>query len=323
VPATGQFQAAVQQVEVYATVSDARGRAMTGLPATAFEVLEDGTAQEITTFVEGEFPAAVALLVDRSFSMAGAPLANARLAGRALLGALTARDRSALLAIGGGVDVLAPLGTDHAATAAALDRLDPWSTTALHDGLVRAIDTVAAAGGRGAVVVLSDGVDRYSSASADDVLAAVRRSGVLVYPVALGRTRPPFFAELAAASGGRSVQVQKPEALTATLTGIAEELRHQYRLGFQPRRAWPGGAGEWRGLEVRVHGAAGARVRARAGYRTGRLQGPAAFAAGQNRRSGVLADQGMPLPLSLAIASVKMATRLASWHHGRTVIHQR
>jgi Ca-activated chloride channel family protein len=268
-PAAGQFQAAIHQVEVYATVTDARGRPVTGLPADTFEVREDGVAQDVTTFVEGEFPAAVALLVDRSFSMAGAPLTNARLAGRALLAALTPRDRSALLAIGGGVDLLSPLAADHAATAAALDRLDPWSTTALHDGLVRAIDTVAA-GGRGAVVVLSDGTDRYSSATADDVLEAVRRSGVLVYPVALGRTRPPLFAELAAASGGRSVQVQKPEALRATLTGIAEELRHQYLLGFQPRRAWPDGASEWRGLEVRVRGTPDVRVRARAGYRTGR-----------------------------------------------------
>ena len=53
-----------------------------------------------------------------------------------------------------------------------------------------------------------------------------------------GRDRPALFTELAAVSGGRSVQV-KPDALTPTLRAIAEELRHQYLLGFQPQRAWP------------------------------------------------------------------------------------
>src|SRR5829696_8067005 len=68
------FSSSVQLVEVYATVTDAKGELVTGLRQSDFEVIEDGAPQEVTAFAAGEFPLTVALGVDRSFSMAGEPL---------------------------------------------------------------------------------------------------------------------------------------------------------------------------------------------------------------------------------------------------------
>ena len=66
-----QFTSGVSLVEAYATVVDRHGQAATGLRADDFQVLEDGEPQAITTFAAGEFPIAVAIAIDRSFSMAG------------------------------------------------------------------------------------------------------------------------------------------------------------------------------------------------------------------------------------------------------------
>ena len=60
------------------------------------------------------------------------------------------------------------------------------------------------ASGRRALVLLSDGDDRYSQATAAEALERARRSDVMVFPVALGPRRPPLFAELATLTGGRS-----------------------------------------------------------------------------------------------------------------------
>ena len=38
-----------------------------------------------------------------------------------------------VVAIGGEIEVVAPLSTDHAAALAAIDRLDAWGTTPLYD----------------------------------------------------------------------------------------------------------------------------------------------------------------------------------------------
>jgi VWFA-related protein len=188
------FSSAVTQVEVYVTVTDQNGRAVRGLTAADFTILEDEVPQKIATFVDGDFAAAVALAIDRSFSMKGTPLTMARTAGRAFLGSLKPDDRVMLISISGEVEVLAPLNTDRGPALKALDTLDPWSTTSLNDALIRSLDLLEAEGGRRAIVVLSDGVDRYSAARDADVLTRARRSDVMVYPIAIGKGRSPVAA---------------------------------------------------------------------------------------------------------------------------------
>jgi Ca-activated chloride channel homolog len=263
----GQFATRVNQVEVYATVTDPAGRVVKDLPREAFTIFEDDRPEALTTFMSGEFPAAVALAIDRSVSMAGKPLTMARTAGRAFIGRLKPADRAMLIGISGEVDVLAPLGADKAPLLTALDTLDPWSTTALHDALIRSIDLLEDETGRRAIVVLSDGEDRYSHATAAAVLDRARRSDVLIYPIAIGKTRPSLFAELAAVSGGRSFHLKDPQELAPTLNAIAEDLRSQYLIGYAPSKAWTPEDQEWRSITVRVNRPQ-LRVRARSGYST-------------------------------------------------------
>jgi Ca-activated chloride channel family protein len=256
----------VTQVEVYATVTGEDGRAVRGLTASDFVVLENDVPQRITAFVDGDFPAAVALGVDRSFSMAGAPLTMARTAGRAFIASLKPDDRAMLVSISGEVEVLAPLSTDKGPLLKALDALDPWSTTSLNDALIRSLDLLEGETGRRAIVVLSDGEDRYSRATEAEVVSRARRSDVLMYPIAIGKGRPSLFPELATVTGGRSFVLKQPKSLQSTLQTIAEDLRAQYLIGYEPKE--PVGEGsEWRSITVKVQRPA-VRVRARSGYST-------------------------------------------------------
>src|SRR2546428_5527464 len=97
-----QFTTGVSLVEVYATVLDRQGVPVTDLKANDFRVVQDGVPQTITVFAAGEFPLAVAIGVDRSFSMAGKGdrLAVAKAAGRAVVGALRPDDQVSVVAVG-------------------------------------------------------------------------------------------------------------------------------------------------------------------------------------------------------------------------------
>jgi len=254
----------VTQVEVYATVTGEDGRAVKGLSASDFVVLENDVPQKITAFVDGDFPAAVALGVDRSFSMAGAPLTMARTAGKAFVGSLKPDDRAMLVSISGEVEVLSPLSSDKGPLLKALDGLDAWSTTSLNDALIRSLDLLEGETGRRAIVVLSDGEDRYSTAKDADVVARARRSDVLMYPIAIGKGRPALFPELASITGGRSFVLKQPKSLQSTLQTIAEDLRAQYLIGYEPKDA-AGEGSDWRSITVKVE-RPGVRVRARSGY---------------------------------------------------------
>jgi len=262
-----QFSSGVQLIEVYATVTDAKGELVTGLRQSDFQVFENDRPQEISAFAAGEFPLTVALGVDRSFSMAGEPLRLAKLASQTFLRQLKPGDRSMVIAIGNNAEVIAPLSSDHAAQAKAVASLDAWSTTSLYDAVIVALDRLEPEKGRQALVVFSDGADRYSQATSGQVLARARRSQALVYPITMGRTRVPAAVELATLTGGRSFLLRDVKELERTLTAIARELRYQYLIGYVPSVAPKPGAHEWRSIRVALKTPAnGLRVRARDGY---------------------------------------------------------
>jgi Ca-activated chloride channel family protein len=262
-----QFSSGVQLIEVYATVTDAKGELVTGLRQSDFQVFENDRAQEISAFAAGEFPLTVALGVDRSFSMAGEPLRLAKLASQSFLKQLKPGDRSMVVAIGNNAEVIAPLSTDHAAQAQAVAGLDAWSTTSLYDAVIVALDRLEPEKGRQALIVFSDGADRYSEATSGQVLARARRSQALVYPITMGKARVPAAVELATLTGGRSFLLRDAKELERTLTTIARELRYQYLIGYVPSVAPKPGMHEWRAIRVTLKNPAnGLRVRARDGY---------------------------------------------------------
>jgi Ca-activated chloride channel family protein len=263
-----RFSSSTQLVEVYATVTDAKGQPVTGLRQSDFEVLEDGVPQDVTAFAAGEFPLTVALGVDRSFSMAK-NLQLAKQASQTFLRELKPGDRSMVVAISSEAEEIAPLSADRAAQSRAITALDAWGTTALHDAIVATLDRLEPEPGRQAIVVFSDGADRYSTHRAADVMERARRSNALIYPIAFGKTRSPLLAELAVLTGGRSFLLRDARELEATLATVARELRYQYLLGYTPANAIERGEREWRSITVHVKGTRpGLRVRARDGYMT-------------------------------------------------------
>ena len=261
---TSQFTSGVNVVEVYAAVVDREGKPVAGLTRDDFTVLEDNHAQTISTFTEGDFPLSVAVGLDRSFSMTNR-LGMERDAARAFLRSLRPSDEAMIVAIGTEVEIAAPLSNDRQAQSRAIDGVQPWGTTGLHDAIIASIDAIQAAKGRRALILMSDGDDRYSKATAAEALERARRSDVMIYPLALGRRRPALFAELATLTGGRSFQPSDARQLIQTVETIGNELRHQYLLGYTPSRPIVPGEEQWRSITVRTK-RPDVVVRARDGY---------------------------------------------------------
>jgi VWFA-related protein len=257
-----QFTSGVNLVEVYATVTDEHGSPVHDLTRTDFSVEEDGVPRPVEAFSAGDFPLSLALAVDRSFSVSRARLTQVVRAMQGLVGVLRPQDQVAIVAVGSTVDVRAPLSNDHRAAYDALGAIESWGTTPLFDATVEAIDVVQQASGRRALILVSDGSDRYSTSSGADVVRYAREHDVLVYPVVLQRAPPPIFVELAAVTGARSLAAADAGRLSPMLTTIADELRQQYLLGYVPRGDDRRG---WRSITVRVNRPR-LRVRARDGY---------------------------------------------------------
>ena len=264
-----QFSTGVQLVEVYATVTDANGGLITGLKREDFEVQEDQELQEISAFAAGEFPLTVVLGIDRSWSMAGDPLA----AGEGSVPGVSA-SAEACRSIDGRRHRQRCRGhraaLERSCAAAACDRR---ARSLEHDITARRDHRDAGPPGSGAGTVGGRRVlgrcrpiqrcDRRAVWSSAHV--RVRRSSIRSRS---GENRPPLAAELAVVSGGRSFLIRDARALDETFTTIARELRYQYLLGYTPMKPGRSGAPEWRSIRVAVKRPIGSsRARTRRIYR--------------------------------------------------------
>jgi Ca-activated chloride channel family protein len=270
------LRSGVDMVMVTATVLDAEGRLVTGLPREAFEVFEDGDPQTVTQFTHERVPVGLGLLLDVSDSMFGRRIADARAAvERFLFELLYPSDEFYVLAFNHVPRLLTRWTNTAEVVKSALDEVRPSGGTAIYDAVLRAIPMMAQRTcERAAIVLVSDGADTASDATVADVRKALLRSDAFVYAVAIDSPKPQpintrvnaeALGEITNQSGGHTAVVRDADGLAEATARIAQELNSQYVLGYRSARAKDG---RYHSIRVGVNGS-GYRVRARNGYVAG------------------------------------------------------
>jgi len=262
-------------VVLNATVKGPDGRFVRKLGRADFRVLEDGREQPITLFSLEETPFAAAILLDTSGSMEGR-LSLARAAAIRFLDGLRGEDVAAVYHFGSEVEQLQDFAPGRDLPPVAYG-LGSKGMTVLHDAVLRAArDLAGRPEKRRAIVVLSDGADTRSGASADKALDAALAAGAVIYTVNMADPRTQGMQALSASgtlklfadkSGGRYLSKPGGQALSEAFAEIVEELSNQYTIGYRPlNRARDG---RWRAVELKVS-QPGAAARTRRGYRAPR-----------------------------------------------------
>ena len=187
------------------------------------------------------------------------------------IGNLAPGDAVTVLAFNGRVFELAARETDRPRLLPLIAGLETSGYTSLYDAIGRSLALVAGEPQRKAVLVFTDGDDRSSFSSLQSVERRVEASDAPLYVVTLGRRWEvrevrDVVTRLAGVSGGRVFPVDRLDRLERALGSFADDLRHQYLLGFTPPLA-EGAVGAVRRLAVDVRGGS-FRVRAREGYRS-------------------------------------------------------
>jgi Ca-activated chloride channel family protein len=266
------FRARIETVLVAVTVHDADNRIITGLSKDDFEIFEDGVPHPITQFTSARVPVSLGVLLDASDSMRGQPIVDARAAVDRFLGDLLQPGDEAFVAAFNHIPTLVQAWTRPASTLKGrLGGLQPWGATAIYDALVTSasmFDTREHP--RAALVVISDGSDTASDLTLLQTRELLRRTDPFVYAVAIdapkslasARVNPEALREITAPSGGYTEVVRGAGELVSATERIANELNHQYMLGYVSTRP-PDGA--WRTIRVRMKNAAHF-TRARRGY---------------------------------------------------------
>ncbi|HVG29875.1 MAG TPA: VWA domain-containing protein [Pyrinomonadaceae bacterium] len=251
------------------TAVDAKGDYVHGLKRADFKVFEDGREQQLTNFGVEETPFAAALLLDISGSMEGRVML-ARSAAIRFLDGLRDDDVAAVYSFHTKVEQVQEFSHARDLAPRAFG-LNAKGMTVLNDAITRAAgDLARRPEKRRAILVLSDGADNLSSASADKALAAALAANVTIYTVdmsdrASGPTpSPAALKNFSSKSGGRYVSTPGGKELREAFAEIVEELSNQYTLGYRPSNHERDG--RWRTVEVKV-AQPDVRARTRRGYR--------------------------------------------------------
>jgi Ca-activated chloride channel homolog len=257
-------------VVVNATVLGKDGKFVSGLRRGDFQIFEDGQEQKLATFSAEETPFAAAVLLDTSGSM-DSRLSLGRSAAIRFLDGLREEDVAAVYSFDHKVERWQDFSPGRDLPPRVYG-LKAKMLTALNDAVLRAADDLAKRPeARRAIVVLSDGGENSSKASADKALDRALQAGATIYAVNMsppgpGRdlTASGILRNLAEKSGGRYIAAPGGQELRDEFAAIAEELGHQYTLGYRPtNRARDG---RWRAIQVKLPKPE-VTVRTRKGYR--------------------------------------------------------
>ncbi len=165
-------------------VTDLKNRAIDGLTANDFEVIENGTAREIVSVTRSTAPFNLVLLLDVSGSVENY-VNFIRKAARSFVDTVGTEDRVSITIFNEDVKRLAPFTTDKENLSKSLDTFDAGGGTAYYDALAYTIaDTLRPLKGeRTAIVILTDGDDNRSFLSFESLMGSIQESGALIYPL--------------------------------------------------------------------------------------------------------------------------------------------
>ncbi len=268
-----RLRSSVELTVVTATVRDETGKLVTGLPKEAFEVFEDGVSVPIAQFTNERVPLGLGLLLDISDSMFGRRIKDAEAAvERFLTALLDPSDAFFLMTFNHQPRLLFGWQSDATGVHESLATLHPTGSTAIYDAMLAAMPYLEnRPRERAAMVLVTDGADTASDVTLHDLRPALVRSDAFVYAIAIDTPEPQYIAhrvnvdtlnDITGQSGGRTEVVRATEDLDSATSSIAEELNHQYVIGYSSPHP---GDGQYHSIRVRAT-SPGYKVRARTGY---------------------------------------------------------
>ena len=252
-------RAGIDLVQFDIVVTDRRGAIVRGLTADDFEVVENGKRQTVSVFAGGSDERSpdlhIGILLDLSSSMAGR-LPLLRDTTIEVLNRLPEAIDYTLVEVGNDARRSRFTRRDFAALVERVRRLErnESASTALWDGLRSYLVEAAGQPGRHALVAFTDGADTASRATFEQVLRAIRGSGVTVFAVDFSGVRSSMQAlrlrRLSDETGGLTMFPYGRNQIEEVHRRIVSEVRSRYSLGYVSTDAAKDG--RWRAVKIRL-----------------------------------------------------------------------
>ena len=241
------FKSTVDHVAVPVTIHSERQESAKDLRPEDFRVFDDGAPVPIVAFGNVRQSVHVLLLLDTSRSMT-ASVSGIRSAASAVVAQLAPDDSIRVGTFSSSLRISPRFSGDDRQVAARLALIPGANVTILYDALVEGCTTFTGEMERRAIIVVSDGTDTASSASAHTVMQRAAEANVAIYAVGLNsryvergkfivRPPDPVLRKIAEDTGGGYLPADGDQDFSGLFKAMVDELHQQYILGFTPARA--------------------------------------------------------------------------------------
>jgi len=281
------FRSDATTVTVDVAIVDNQGRFIPGIPSGNFRVLEDKVPQNISGFSVGdEAPMTICMLIEFSAMYQqywSETWYQTLTAANGFLDTLNAEDYVAAISFDMRTRILTDFTTDKRQARSALSTLQMpgFRESNLFDALVDTAERMSEIEGRKAILVIASGMDTFSRLNFGETRRRLQVAGVPVYAFGLMQamrdyydsrgtmgaiTRMDFLQAdnqlrtFASETGGMSFFPKFYGEFPSIFSNIADGLRNQYSLAYQPSNTTKDGA--FRKIEVElVNPATGDKLR--------------------------------------------------------------
>ncbi|WP_195837564.1 VWA domain-containing protein [Halorhabdus sp. CBA1104] len=224
-------------VKVYASVTDSNNNPVTGLSSSAFSVAEDGTTQSIESLVAPESSntsdVSVSIVIDRSGSMAGTKISDARAAAKDFVQQFQVEDEGQIIAFHDTIEFKERWSKDESELTGAIDTISAGGGTNLWGATKRGVEQAAPRVGRSAVVVLTDGKNTKST-TLNEAITAAQESNVPVYTIGLGSDADESDLQTLANDTGGTYHFAPDSSDLATIYDrISQSIADEYEITYE------------------------------------------------------------------------------------------
>jgi VWFA-related protein len=236
----------VQEVNLIFTVTDKKGRFITGLQRQNFGLLDDGRppVAVLRFSQQTNLPLRVGIMLDTSSSIRQRFQFEQDSAIEFLLQILHRNDRAFIEGFDIETDIAQNFTNNIDLLNQGIRKLRPGGGTALYDALYKTCRdqmlTLQEDGAvRRALIVVSDGDDNYSRAQQSDAIKMCQRAETIVYTISTNVSPSKDKGDevlriISEATGGMAFFPVKIEDVAVGFHNIQEELRSQYSLVYRP-----------------------------------------------------------------------------------------
>jgi VWFA-related protein len=272
-----RIRVGINEVNVVFTVTDKRGKRVSGLKQSDFHVVDDNKpASEIRSFhAETNLPLQVGLLIDASNSVRDRFKFEQEAAIEFLNQTIRrGYDQAMVIGFDATPEVSQDFTDNTQFLAHGVRELRPGGGTALYDALYYAcrdklLKQGQAGATRRAIILLSDGEDNLSHVTREEAIEMAERAETIVYTISTNvsgtkANGDKIMERIADATGGRAFFPFQIRDVSNAFAEIQDELRSQYDISYKP--ADFKADGHFRTIEILASDRKNFRVRARHGY---------------------------------------------------------